>query len=329
MVAAAVAISLAPTAAAAQAISDEAKQHFRAGVAFLEDPDGAKVEDAYREFRRAYDMSKSPKVLGNLGICAMKLERDGEAIEALASYLRDVDDISEAERNQVTRDLHTLRTSAVQLGLSFSGAPPPAEISIIDVRVAIRGEKVTNTYKTAGDALAISVRPGHHIITARVPGVPEVHWEFDAAGGRKEAHTFQFKPDEVKKVDVLPSPLFVKNPTHPAKSSIAPWVVVGAGGALVAAGTVTGIVALSKTNAIAAECPNNMCPGGFELNAARSGARKWVTATDVLLISGSAVAAGGFVWWLLSRNKTEQSAPPPAMVGCGPQGCMATVNVKF
>jgi hypothetical protein len=326
-----VALGLAPSLASAQAISDEAKQHFRAGVAFLEDPDGAKIEEAYREFRRAYEISKSPKVLGNLGICAMKLERDGEAIEALGSYLRNVDDISEAERNQVTRDLQTLRTSAVRLALSFAGAPNGAEISIVDVRVAIRGEKVTNTYKASADVTEISVRPGHHIVTARVAGLPEEHWEIDAAGGAKEAHAFQFRVPPVNKVDgqVVASPLLVKPLAQTTKPSIAPWIVVGAGGALAAAGTVTGIVALAKTSAIARECPDNVCPAGFELNAARSGARRFVTATDVLLISGSAVAAGGFVWWLLSRNRAEQSAPPPAMVGCGPQGCMATVNVKF
>ncbi len=50
----------------------EARRQFDAGVSLLDDPDGAKYEDAYRAFKRAYELSKSAKVLGNIGFCAMK-----------------------------------------------------------------------------------------------------------------------------------------------------------------------------------------------------------------------------------------------------------------
>ena len=63
-------------------ISDEARAHFTTGVNLLQDPDGARYEEAYREFKEAYAESPSWKILGNLGICAMKLERDSEAISA-------------------------------------------------------------------------------------------------------------------------------------------------------------------------------------------------------------------------------------------------------
>src|SRR6476661_7390454 len=63
-------------------ISAEARSHFEAGVSLLQDPDGARYEEAYREFTAAYQLSKSPRVLGNVGLCAMKLERDAEAIDA-------------------------------------------------------------------------------------------------------------------------------------------------------------------------------------------------------------------------------------------------------
>lgn len=73
--------------------SEEARSHFAAGVSLLQDPEGEKVEEAYREFRTAYDLSGSPKILGDMGFCAMRLERDGEAIEAYTRYLREVPDI--------------------------------------------------------------------------------------------------------------------------------------------------------------------------------------------------------------------------------------------
>jgi len=42
-------------------ITDEARKHFNAGVALLRDPDGARYEEAYREFKVAYAASPSWK----------------------------------------------------------------------------------------------------------------------------------------------------------------------------------------------------------------------------------------------------------------------------
>ena len=74
-------------------ISDTAKRQFEVGVAFLDDPEGARYEDAYRAFKAAHADSPSPKILGNVGLCAMKLERDAEAIDAYGRYLKEVQDI--------------------------------------------------------------------------------------------------------------------------------------------------------------------------------------------------------------------------------------------
>src|SRR5687767_2361394 len=79
--AAALCLSLASSARASSPISEEARLHFEAGVNLLQDPDGARFEEAYREFKTAYAATPSWKILGNLGICAMKLERDSEAID--------------------------------------------------------------------------------------------------------------------------------------------------------------------------------------------------------------------------------------------------------
>src|SRR5262245_22280826 len=102
---------VAPAARAADVtITEEARAHFSAGVSFLQYPDGARYEDAYREFSAAYAASPSWKILGNLGLSAMKLERDGEAIDAFAKYLsQGGKDIDRDERAQVERDLKTLQ----------------------------------------------------------------------------------------------------------------------------------------------------------------------------------------------------------------------------
>src|SRR3954467_10251265 len=87
-------------------ISDDARAHFTAGVSFLQDPDGARYEEAYREFKTAYAASPSWKILGNLGIAACKLERDGEAIDAFTKSLAEGgSQIDGEERAQFERDL--------------------------------------------------------------------------------------------------------------------------------------------------------------------------------------------------------------------------------
>lgn len=315
-----------PTPAAnAGAISPEAKQHFAAGVAFLQDPDGEKVEEAYREFRTAFDLSGSAKILGNMGLCAMKLERDGEAIEAYARYLREVPEIDPDERAQIVRDLQTLTVGVARLTISVD----KPGVRLVDVRIPVRGERVTNLYGPVDGKITVGVRPGHHVITARLAGHDDASWELEAYAGGRDEHAMVLRKTVVATAAVpgaeRPSP------------SVAPWIVMGAGGAMLAAGAVTGVVALGKTSDLERECPNDVCPLGFDLEGSRSSARTFVRLTDALLIGGGVVAAGGFVWWLVSRG---DSGEPPKKAGrgpgltmptasCGPTGCGASVGGSF
>src|SRR5690349_9480392 len=111
------ALLLAPVARAQDSeINEQARTHFSAGVNFLQDPDGARYEEAYREFTAAYAASPSWKILGNLGIAAMKLERDGEAIEAFQKYLAGGQaTLAPEEKEQFQRDLGTLQAGVVRL----------------------------------------------------------------------------------------------------------------------------------------------------------------------------------------------------------------------
>ena len=94
-------------------ITEKARELFRAGVALLQDPDGARYEEAYQQFKAAYAESPSWKILGNLGFTAMKLERDGEAIEAFKGYLEQGGkELTKAERAQFQSDLDTLSATA-------------------------------------------------------------------------------------------------------------------------------------------------------------------------------------------------------------------------
>ncbi len=285
-------------------ISEDAKRHFKAGVALLQDPDGEKVEEAYREFKAAYQMSQSPKILGNMGFCAMKLERDGEAIDAYSRYLREVTDIDPDERAQIVRDVQTISVGVVRMTISVS--EPTALVT--DVRVPVRGEKITNTYTLEQGKLSIGIRPGHHVISARAPGFEDATWEVDALAGSKESHDFV-----LKKAAAPPPPPPPGGSAPVEKSSgpgVWPFVVAGVGVAALGAGTVTGIVALNKTKTIADACPNDTCRRRFDLDGQRSSARTFVTMTDIFLIGGGVLTAGGLAWWLLAPSGDEKKPTP-------------------
>lgn len=280
-------------------IGEDAKQHFRAGVALLQDPEGEKVEEAYREFKTAFDLSGSPKILGNMGFCAMRLERDGEAIDAYSRYLREVPNIDAEERAQIIRDLQTLQVGVVRLTLEFDRPG----VSVLDERIPIRGARVTNGYGTAQNKLEIGVRPGHHVITAKLPGYEDAVWELEAYAGSRDRHVFTMRE--------IPKPLPPGPPVETRTSSgpgPGPWILMGSGAALLVAGTVTGVIALGKTNDIEDRCPNDVCPRSFDLEDERSSAKTFVRVTDVLLVVGGLAVVGGAAWYLFGTSGGEKKA---------------------
>lgn len=230
-------------------ITPEAKAHFQAGVNFIDDPDGARYEEAYREFKAAYSISPSWKILGNLGLCAMKLERDGEAIQAFKRYLAEGgDQIDADEKAQVERDVRTLETGVVLVELH---SEPPGAV-FVDERLPDAGATVVNRYGGGTEKIALGVRPGRHRITARLDGYKEATWSFEAAPGGKYEYTFQLEkiPEAAP-----PSPGGVSAgmttgpalpPDRPIPASV--FIVGGVSLALAAGGGVVGFLASDKNS---------------------------------------------------------------------------------
>jgi tetratricopeptide (TPR) repeat protein len=74
----------APVAAAQPASDEMARRHFEAGTAYLEEGD---YEDALREFKRAYDLSRRPELLINVATVEERLGHLDAAVTALERYL--------------------------------------------------------------------------------------------------------------------------------------------------------------------------------------------------------------------------------------------------
>jgi hypothetical protein len=228
-------------------ISDDARAKFTAGVAFLTDPEGPRYEEAYRAFKTAYAESSSPKILGNLGLCAMKLERDDEAITAYEKYIAEMgSSLAKADLKQVTDDLATLKASVGHA--TVESDPPGAEI--FDARIPVRGERVLNAYGTATQPTKLGLHQGAHQITARLEGYPEQTWDVEVIGGQEiPPHKFVFTkeapPPTVVAPTVAPAPPPVVT-TRPIPTSV--WIGAGVTGVFTAATIVTGILAMSNHN---------------------------------------------------------------------------------
>ena len=304
------------------AADEDARKHFKVGISYLQDPEGERFEEAYGEFKLAYELSQSPKVLGNMGLCAMKLERDGEAINSYTRYLREVPDIEPDERAQIERDLPALEASAVHLSIKVG----PSNASLTDTRYPAQGANVRNVYTPTPGSSEIVVRSGHHVMTLSVDAQTVASWEFTAEPGSKLSHDFSVGNALAK-------------PSTPAgasssssRSRTVPLIVTGVGVAAVAAGGVFGLVTLGKVSDLEKKCPNDTCPASSYASDVDP-VRTYVRTTDVLLLGGAAVTAVGVTWLLLSGPSAQSqmgSATSPRVFGlCSNKACAGSLRVAF
>jgi hypothetical protein len=201
-------------------ITEKARQLFRTGVTLLQDPDGARYEEAYQQFKAAYAESPSWKILGNLGYTAMKLERDGEAIDAFKAYLdQGGKELSKPERAQFQSDLDTLSASAATV--TVLGLPPGTRLT--DVRSPNKGSIIRNYYQMpGGEPLVLRVRPGAHRFTAQWGSQPAESRELEISVRGAHEVTFGWvQPAPAEPEPVQPTPDVVPAP-QPAVATVSP-----------------------------------------------------------------------------------------------------------
>ena len=84
---------------------EQAKLHMAAGAALYNDPSGHKCEEAYVEFGKAYELSGSLNALKNRAVCALELEKDGEALLDYKKVLAGMGEkLPPEEKTQIAND---------------------------------------------------------------------------------------------------------------------------------------------------------------------------------------------------------------------------------
>jgi len=320
-------LSGAPFAFAADVkITDAARKHFNAGVALLKDPDGARYEEAYREFKVAYAASPSWKILGNLGLAAMKLERDGEAIAAFEQYLAEgKKDLDASERADVERDLSTLRASAVELNITTT----PGDAAVTDERSPVQGAPVRNRYQASGGTLKLLVRPGHHRLTSSIDGKPALTWELEAESGSSHQHTFDFnataEPAPARQPDPSVSAPAQPESASPASRPTPTGVYVGlvATGVFAVGAGVTGVLALGKSSDYEKANGQNAA----EAQDLHDSTKTLNLVTDVLI--GAALVSAGVTTYLYLKRPEQEPAAAGVRLRLRPQVGIGTTGLSL
>lgn len=296
-------------------ISEEAKARFAAGVKLLKDPDGARYDEALREFQAAYAASPSWKILSNLGLSAMKLERNGEAMEAYGKYLAQGKNIDEAEKKQIQSDMELMTRGSSLVTFILKGATGEARLQ--DSRVKADGRMAVNMYPLpAGKPTSILMQAGHHVILAKVNG-QELKWETDLTAGKPGDHTFIVEAappttaaSGTPATSASAAPVVAPPPPEEPKGKVPlrtiGIVAGGVGAAAVIGGVIAGAVGKGKLSDLEKDCPNKVCPPGKKGDA--DSIESLQTISNVMLIGGVVLAGAGVTLVILDRPKQDAPA---------------------
>lgn len=206
------------TAGGAQASQEAAKRYFQNGVDLITGSE-PNYQDAFYQFQLAYQESaKSWKVLGNLGLCALKLERDADALAYYDQYLKKGgNEIAPEERNAIEQDLLLLRGNLAVVHITS----PVADLQVVDKRSGSKAPP--QSYKLKDGVLDLQLRAGSHNITAS-SGDRRLSWDVVLEPKGTTSHVFDFDAAVTPVAAPTPSaapaePTPVTPPPPPAEAS--------------------------------------------------------------------------------------------------------------
>ena len=293
------------------AISEEAKAYFKNGVELIQEQP-PNYQDAYYQFRLAYEKSKSWKVLGNLGLTAFKLERDGEAIQYYTDYLKGGgNDIDPDERSALQRDLLVLNGNSAGLTLTSAAT----DVDLTDSRAGSTAPP--QSYRLEGGKLALRLRAGTHTLSATHAG-KTVRWEIALSPGRNETHDFDFSDPATAAVAPAAStptaaaaaaPITQAPEPAPSKGSglrTSGFVTAGVGVAALVGGVVVGLTAKGKETDAKGMCIELICPTSAESKF--DSAQSLAMVSNIMIIGGGVLTLGGVGMIVFGGPKSEPTS---------------------
>ena len=299
-----------PAQAATDSPSDEelatARMHFANGVEQLQAAT-PNYQDAFRQFQLAYEKSHgSWKVMGNLGLCALKLERDGEALEFYEGYLREGgEEIDPAERSHIEREMLLIKGNMANVEISSSA--PNARVS-----VSRQGSTApAQIYELDGKQTALGLRSGTLKVVVSHGDSQTLEWEVTVAAGETVSHLFDFNAKDPAAADTAATPSDEAKNSGMSGLRIAGIVTASVGVGAVIGGAVLGALSQSEESKARDECINDICSTDTEgkFDAAKTKA----TVANILFISGGVLAATGITLVIVGGNKPASAGNESAL----------------
>jgi hypothetical protein len=284
----------------------------------LQEFDRGNWSEAYAAFKRAHAVFPNARTQRSLGVSAFEARRYVTALDHLRAALEDGRrPLTPEQRAEV--ESFIARADGYVARLSLTVTP-------LEATVAVDG----------GAAVPVSAEtellldPGIHDLVFTAPGSESERIRLEVVAGEQRPLHVTLRDPAVTagtpargSASVEPT-MRVEADRPPAR--LGPYLVLGAGGALLIGAAVTGLLAQSAADELEDNCDQNGCDPSLETTRDRGEALE--TATNVLLGVGAAAVVAGGVWWLLqSASAPDERAS--AAFGCGPTGCAVSYRGRF
>jgi hypothetical protein len=312
----AVGILCAPTLASAQ-VADPvvAEALFRDGRALFE---AGRISEACRKFAESQRIDPKLGTLLNLARCHKDEAKFASAWEEYSEAVRVAKRSGQKDREELAvSEIELLETVLTRVVINMPSPVQGQEVTLDGL--AVRAE-------TLGTPLPIN--PGDHKVEVRAPNFESVTLPLVA---EKTRANLTLDIPALKPVSAqAPGPVASEGPPPTIATSTSPltmrtgsYVALGVGAVGLGVGAIFGVRSLSKRDAAAKRCPNNLCDAeGVSLG---DSAHSAATLSTVGMIVGVAGVATGVTLFVLSRPSATVAVTPIVT----PQVAAFTTQVRF
>lgn len=283
-----------PAAADSDAQLQEARSHFKLGVDLYRE---GNFRAAIIEFRSAYALRSSYKLLYNLAQTSVELLEYANAMDYLTRYLRDgADQLTPAQQREVHRTMNWLQARMASLRVQCNEAG--AEIYLDQTLIG-----------TQPLSAELQVSVGRHILSAKKPGLLEVESLVEVAAGEQRDVRLEFAARERDEVAPPRRPVVAQAPAAPPAQAppgrshtLLIWSSITT--AAFAAGAVTTSV-LTLRSEDQYRQTRRFAAVGNQLNALREDTRTKALVTDILWVATLGSATLATIAWFSGEEESE------------------------
>jgi tetratricopeptide (TPR) repeat protein len=285
----------------------------------LSEYDAGRYEEAAALFGRAHAISPNARTHRGLGLSFYEARKYALAVRHLRAALQD-------QRRPLTADM---KSSAQKVLRQAEGFVATVHVALdpSDATLEVDGHPA----ELEGNELLLD--PGQHELIARAPDHAQERRIVEAiSGSTSDLQLTLGSADEAaaQSPEMAPPQAQPTSTPAPATSSglgVGPYIVMGAGGALLIGSLVTGLMANSLHSDLEKRCKPE-CMDDDVASDKKKG-KTLVTVTNVLLAGGLVTAAAGAAWLIIgSMNGGQESSTQVAAVCLG-DGCAAAVTGRF